>query len=170
MFYISRKGHNYKENKVCIMKSKSCRTIGVPGWKIWARIMMWGRSHFLMTASHLQMQKWTINSLEVCIVRLTPSCSEEYREPPWTARKKVDVKLSLCLTTDHSMKKYWWSGGIAARILHHGSVGGEWSASRPGRFTPRERDWVGSRTVLDAVVKRKIPHPRRESNPRTPIV
>jgi hypothetical protein len=30
--------------------------------------------------------------------------------------------------------------------------------------------WVGSRAVLDAVVKRKIPSPRRESNPRTPIV
>jgi hypothetical protein len=30
--------------------------------------------------------------------------------------------------------------------------------------------WVGSRAVLDAVVKRKIPNPRRESNPRTPIV
>jgi hypothetical protein len=30
--------------------------------------------------------------------------------------------------------------------------------------------WVGSRAVLDAVMKRKIPSPRRESNPRTPIV
>jgi hypothetical protein len=54
--------------------------------------------------------------------------------------------------------------------------GGEWSASRPDRFTPRERDpgthWigVGPRAVLDAVVKRKIPSPRWESNPRTPIV
>jgi hypothetical protein len=43
--------------------------------------------------------------------------------------------------------------------------GGEWSASRPGRFTPMEKSpgthwiggWVGPRTVLDAVVKRKIP-------------
>jgi hypothetical protein len=56
--------------------------------------------------------------------------------------------------------------------------GGEWSASLPGRFTPRERTpgthriggWVGPRVVLDAVVKRKIPSRRRESNPRTPIV
>jgi hypothetical protein len=56
--------------------------------------------------------------------------------------------------------------------------GGEWSASRSGNFTPRERapgtlwigDWVGPRAVLDAVVKRKIPIPRRESNPRTPLV
>jgi hypothetical protein len=30
--------------------------------------------------------------------------------------------------------------------------------------------WVGCRTSLDMVVKRKISSPRRESNPRTPIV
>jgi hypothetical protein len=55
--------------------------------------------------------------------------------------------------------------------------GGEWSASRPCRFTPRERvpgthwigGWVGPRTVLEAV-KRKIPSPRRQLNPRTPFV
>jgi hypothetical protein len=55
---------------------------------------------------------------------------------------------------------------------------GKWSASHPGRFTPRERTpathwiggWVGPRAVLDAVVKRKIHNPCRESNPRTPIV
>jgi hypothetical protein len=29
---------------------------------------------------------------------------------------------------------------------------------------------MGTRAVLDAVVKRKIPSPRRESNPRTSIV
>jgi hypothetical protein len=29
---------------------------------------------------------------------------------------------------------------------------------------------VDPRTVLDAVVKRKIPSLRRESNPRTPII
>jgi hypothetical protein len=55
---------------------------------------------------------------------------------------------------------------------------GEWLASRPDRFTPRERapcthwigGWVGPRAVLDAVVKRKIPSPRWESNRRIPIV
>jgi hypothetical protein len=55
---------------------------------------------------------------------------------------------------------------------------GEWSASRLGRFTPRKRapstHWIGGgagpRAVLDAVVKRKIPCSRQESNPRTPIV
>jgi hypothetical protein len=56
--------------------------------------------------------------------------------------------------------------------------GGECSASRPGRFTSRETapgtywigGWVGPRAVLDAVVKKNIPSPHRESNPRTPIV
>jgi hypothetical protein len=74
--------------------------------------------------------------------------------------------LSLHLTKHHAMKTYGAPDG------------GELSASRPGRFTSRERapdthwigGWVGPRAVLDAVVKRKIPTPRRESNPRTPIV
>jgi hypothetical protein len=46
---------------------------------------------------------------------------------------------------------------------------GEWSASHPGSFTPRERapgthwigDWIGPRAVLDMVAKRKIPSPTR---------
>jgi hypothetical protein len=56
--------------------------------------------------------------------------------------------------------------------------GGEWSASRFSRSTARERvpgthwrgGWVGPRAVVDALVKRNIPSPHRESNPRTPIV
>jgi hypothetical protein len=73
------------------------------------------------------------------------------------------------------MKVYWGSGGHS---LTSALDGGEWSASRPSRFTPRGRapsthligGWVGPRAVLDAVVKRKIPSPHRESNPRTPVV
>jgi hypothetical protein len=77
------------------------------------------------------------------------------------------------------MEAYWGSGGIAPRILLTSALDrGEWSASRPDRFIPRERvagthwigGWVGPRAIMDAVVKRKIPSPRRESNPRTPIV
>jgi hypothetical protein len=56
--------------------------------------------------------------------------------------------------------------------------GGKRSASRPGRFTPRERapgthwigGWVGPRAVVDVVVKRKIPSPHWDLNPRTPTV
>jgi hypothetical protein len=48
----------------------------------------------------------------------------------------------------------------------------------PAALPPRERapgahcigSWVRPRAVLDAVMKRKIPNSRRESNPRTPIV
>jgi hypothetical protein len=66
----------------------------------------------------------------------------------------------------------------STRSLTSSLDGGEWSASRPSHFPPRERapgihwigGWVGPRAVLDAVVKRKIPSPRRESNSRTPIV
>jgi len=52
--------------------------------------------------------------------------------------------------------------------------GGEWSALCSGRFTPAERipgthrigGWVGprARAGLDAVAKREIPNPRRDSN------
>jgi hypothetical protein len=86
--------------------------------------------------------------------------------------------LSLYLTKHHAMKTYWGSGGIASRFLTSALDGGEWSVSLPGRFTPRERTadthWIGGRVgpraVLDAVVKRKIPSLRRESNPTMPIV
>jgi hypothetical protein len=58
-------------------------------------------------------------------------------------------------------------GGVDVYIhvfLTSALVGGEWSASRPGCFTPRERvpsthwigGWVGPRTNLDDVEKRKI--------------
>jgi hypothetical protein len=73
------------------------------------------------------------------------------------------------LTEHHAMKAYSLTSSLDV---------GEWSASRHGHLTPRETatgthwigDWVGPRAVLDAVVKKKISNPRRESNPRTPIV
>jgi hypothetical protein len=76
------------------------------------------------------------------------------------------------------MKAYWGSEDSSIHSLTSALDGCEWSASRHGRFTPRERapgshwigGWVGSRAVLDAVMKRKIPSPRRQSNPKTPIV
>jgi hypothetical protein len=47
------------------------------------------------------------------------------------------------------------------------------AALPPGKRAPGTHwigSWVGPRTVLDAVVKRKIPSSRRETNPRTPTV
>jgi hypothetical protein len=60
---------------------------------------------------------------------------------------------------------------ISTHSLTSAVDGGEWSASRPGRFTLRERapgthwigGWVGPIAVLDAVVRRKIPSLRQES-------
>jgi hypothetical protein len=60
------------------------------------------------------------------------------------------------------MKAY---GGVDVQFfLTLALVGGEWSASRPGRFTPGERDsgthwiegWVSPRASLDDVEKRKF--------------
>jgi hypothetical protein len=56
--------------------------------------------------------------------------------------------------------------------------GGEWSASRSGRFTqgkspryPLDRRLGGPQSRSGhGMVKRKIPSPRQESSPRTPIV
>jgi hypothetical protein len=69
------------------------------------------------------------------------------------------------------MKTYWGCGGIATPIPDLGTR----SASRRDRFIPRERSpgahwiggWVGPRAGLDAVVKRKIPSPYRDSTPES---
>jgi hypothetical protein len=76
------------------------------------------------------------------------------------------------------MKTNWGSDVYLHAYLTLASDGGEWSASRLGRFTPRERapgtHWIGGcvgpRVGQDTVTKRKIPSPRRESNPDSPIV
>jgi hypothetical protein len=88
---------------------------------------------------------------------------------------KVKVKVSLCFNwapRHEGVLGEWRYSSIHS--LTSALDGGEWSASRPGRFTHRERapstHWVGHRVILDAVVKRKIPSPRRESNPGTSIV
>jgi hypothetical protein len=73
------------------------------------------------------------------------------------------------------MKAFWGEEVQLHAFLTSALDGVEWSASRPGRFTPKERTpathwiggWVGPRAGLDAVVKRKIPSPCRDSNPRS---
>jgi hypothetical protein len=88
------------------------------------------------------------------------------------------VKLFLCFNAPHHKGVLGEWRYSSTHSLTSALDGSEWSASRPSRFTPRERatgthwirGWVGLRIVLDAVVKRKIPSPRRESNPRTLIV
>jgi hypothetical protein len=88
------------------------------------------------------------------------------------------VKASLCFNWAPRHEGVLGSGGIAPRIFNFGTRWRCVVSFTPGRFTPRESDpgthriggWVGPRAVLNAVVKRKIPSPHRESNPRTPII
>jgi hypothetical protein len=57
----------------------------------------------------------------------------------------------------------WVRGGIAPPFSTSALDGGEWSASRPGRFTPRGKapsthrlgGWVGPRTGLDNYIEEK---------------
>jgi hypothetical protein len=106
-------------------------------------------------------------------------CVKLFRQGYDEVTIKVKVKLSLCFNwaSLHEGVLGEWRYS-STHSLTSERDGGEWSASRPGRFTPRERapgthwigGWVGPRAVLDAVVKRNIPSPSRESNLRTPIV
>jgi hypothetical protein len=60
--------------------------------------------------------------------------------------------------------KAYGSGCIDPHFLDLGTIGGEWSTSRPCRFTPRERapgthwtgGWVDLRAGLDDLEKRKF--------------
>jgi hypothetical protein len=89
--------------------------------------------------------------------------------------------ITLCVASHRVFIRsfrYWLSPETFRYTLHAFLIsavdGGEWSASRPARFTPRERSpgthwiggWMGRRAVLDAVVKRKIPSPSRDSGYR----
>jgi hypothetical protein len=88
----------------------------------------------------------------------------------------VKVKLSLGLTKHYAMKTYWgveiWRHAFMTSALD----ASEYSASRFGRFTTRERapltnligGCVGPRAGPHTLGKRKIPSPRRESNPPNP--
>jgi hypothetical protein len=73
-----------------------------------------------------------------------------------------NVKLSLCLTNNHYAMKTYGGGDVQIHVfLTSALVGGEWSPSRPSRFTPKERvpgthrigGWVGPRASLDDMEK-----------------
>jgi hypothetical protein len=74
------------------------------------------------------------------------------------------------------MKVFWVSGGIPQALFTSALDGREWLASRPGCFIPGETTprtqrvgcCPGPRAGLDAVVKREIPSPCRDSNPDHP--
>jgi hypothetical protein len=91
---------------------------------------------------------------------------------------KIRVNWFLCLFKHRVMKTYWGSGDIAPCILDLYTRWGEWSTACSSHFTRRERapsthwirGWGAPDPVWYTVVKRKIPSPCQESNPRTPII
>jgi hypothetical protein len=74
------------------------------------------------------------------------------------------------------MKAYWEWRYSSTHSLTSAVDGGELSASHPGRFTPRKRapgtHWrlSGPQSRSGRGDEEKNSHPRRESNPRTPII
>jgi hypothetical protein len=88
-------------------------------------------------------------------------------------KDKVKLSLRLFLTAKHAMKAYWGGEIQFHAFLTSALDGGEWSVSRAGGFTPKERalgthwigGWVGPRAGLDPVVKSKIPSPHPDPNP-----
>jgi hypothetical protein len=89
--------------------------------------------------------------------------SEEFKMLTSLLILKVKVKLSLCFNwAPHHEGVLGEVKYSSTHSLTSALDGGEWSASRPGRFTPKERapgthwigGWAGPTGVLDAVVKR----------------
>jgi len=88
----------------------------------------------------------------------------------------VKVKVKVCWGPHHEdvLGNWKYSSTHSLTSVQDGS---EWSASLPGRFTPRERDpdthwiggWMGPEAGLDAAVKRKFPRPCRDSNLRSEL-
>jgi hypothetical protein len=61
---------------------------------------------------------------------------------------KVKGEIPYALTGNHAMKAYWGEWRYTStHSLTLALAGGEWSATRPGRFTLRERapgtHWIG---------------------------
>jgi hypothetical protein len=85
-------------------------------------------------------------------------------------RLRVTGKVVRILTKYHVIVSYW---GVEVQLhvfLNLAPDGGEWSASRPSRFTPRESTWVyrtmGRPQSLSGCggKEKKKSHPCRETN------
>jgi hypothetical protein len=64
------------------------------------------------------------------------------------------------LTDHHAMKAYWGVEVWLHSFFDLGTRWGEWSASRPDRFTTKERapgsHWIGSLSPFSAEVKKNV--------------
>jgi hypothetical protein len=128
----------------------------------------------------LKATRWTGHVTHTEILAHILVKKSQVRTSPETQRHmwKSNIKtrkgkmFSLCLTKHHAVKVY---GGMMIQLhvfLTSELDGSECSASRPSRFTSKERTdgthyirgWVGPRASLDAVANRKIPSPCQESN------
>jgi hypothetical protein len=81
-------------------------------------------------------------------------------KPPLYHLHGGNVSSSLCLIKHYAMKAYG-SGCIDPYVLISVIIRSEWSASRPGRFTPRKSfpgtRWIGApEPVLDHMEKTKF--------------
>jgi hypothetical protein len=52
--------------------------------------------------------------------------------------RKVNVNMSLCFLTEHQDMKTW-EADVELHAFLTSALDGEWSVSRSGRFTPKER-------------------------------
>jgi hypothetical protein len=98
----------------------------------------------------------------------------EVRRVPLKLMNPYSCSCNL-LTEHHATKAYLGWRHSSTHSSTSALDGGKWSASRPSCFALREKApvihwigrWVGSRAGLDAVVRRKIPSPYRDSNTRS---
>jgi hypothetical protein len=82
-----------------------------------------------------------------------------------------ETKGKVAPVLNSHLEDVWGNRGIAPPFSTSELYGGEWSDSCLGRFTPGTHwmgGWVGPRTGLDVVEKRKVALLCRESNPGRP--
>jgi hypothetical protein len=103
---------------------------------------------------------WWHSYIELAVLELSAKMLLSETGAPAKVRQDK-VKSSPCLTKYFAMKKYGRVEALLHAFLTSALDGGEWSASRPARFTPRERatgthwtgGWLDPRAELDAVAK-----------------
>jgi hypothetical protein len=115
-----------------------------------------------------------LQNLIVKITLIQVSCRLTWKEAIYIYVKGEGKLVPLRSIEEHLGDRRYSSYSFLTSTLE----GGEWSASRSGRFTPGERapgthctgGWVGPRAGLDAEVRGKILCLCRGSNPGRPVI